>query len=120
VECSAAIGRYGGEVARYFGDGVMAFFGWPVHMRMTPLVLFTPSLERLCPEYEDFRASYPELSSGVCSGPVVVGEIGTSGTWSMDAVGEDAEYRCTSTDPCRCPTLVLISESTRASCMGSF
>ena len=29
VECSAAIARYGGEVARYFGDGVMAFFGWP-------------------------------------------------------------------------------------------
>src|SRR5207344_3259174 len=28
-ECSTAIGRYGGEVARYFGDGVMAFFGWP-------------------------------------------------------------------------------------------
>jgi class 3 adenylate cyclase len=29
VECSTAIMRYGGEVARYFGDGVMAFFGWP-------------------------------------------------------------------------------------------
>ncbi len=29
AECSTAIGRYGGEVARYFGDGVMAFFGWP-------------------------------------------------------------------------------------------
>jgi len=28
-ECSTAIGRYGGEVARYFGDGVLAFFGWP-------------------------------------------------------------------------------------------
>src|SRR5512144_2576429 len=28
-ECSTAIKRYGGEVARYFGDGVMAFLGWP-------------------------------------------------------------------------------------------
>jgi class 3 adenylate cyclase len=28
-KCSTAIRRYGGEVARYFGDGVMAFFGWP-------------------------------------------------------------------------------------------
>src|SRR3981081_2228184 len=27
--CSTAIRRYGGEVARYFGDGAMAFFGWP-------------------------------------------------------------------------------------------
>src|SRR4051812_46615760 len=26
--CSAAVSRYGGHVARYFGDGVMAFFGW--------------------------------------------------------------------------------------------
>ena len=27
--CTTAITRYQGHVARYFGDGVMAFFGWP-------------------------------------------------------------------------------------------
>ena len=27
--CSAAIRRYEGRIARYFGDGVMVFFGWP-------------------------------------------------------------------------------------------
>src|SRR6185437_15134096 len=27
--CNKAIDRYGGSVARYFGDGIMAFFGWP-------------------------------------------------------------------------------------------
>ena len=32
-ECSTAIRRYGGEVARYFGDGVMAFYGWPQRAR---------------------------------------------------------------------------------------
>jgi Adenylate cyclase, family 3 (some proteins contain HAMP domain) len=67
VECSAAIGRYGGEVARYFGDGVMAFFGGPVHTRMTPFVLFTPPGDCVR-SYEDFRASYPELSSGCLLG----------------------------------------------------
>jgi hypothetical protein len=27
--CSAAIRRYDGRVSGYFGDGVVAFFGWP-------------------------------------------------------------------------------------------
>src|ERR1700747_497764 len=88
VECSAAIGRYGGEVARYFGDGVMAFFGWPraheddavraVHAALTVLSEVTniPGEVAL------------SVRVGICSGRVVVGEIGESGTWSMDAVGE--------------------------------
>src|SRR6185312_1876109 len=28
-ECSTAIKRYGGDVARYLGDGVLAFFSYP-------------------------------------------------------------------------------------------
>src|SRR5438067_3042679 len=28
-ECSTAIRRYEGKVARFVGDGMMAFFGWP-------------------------------------------------------------------------------------------
>ena len=59
-ECSTAIRRYGGEVARYFGDGVMAFFGWPVHTRMTPFVLFTRPW-RLFPGLRRFQGQLPWL-----------------------------------------------------------
>ena len=27
--CAAVIGRWGGHVAKYMGDGVLAYFGWP-------------------------------------------------------------------------------------------
>jgi class 3 adenylate cyclase len=28
--CAQVIGRWGGHVAKYMGDGVLAYFGWPV------------------------------------------------------------------------------------------
>ena len=28
--CAGVIGRWGGHVAKYMGDGVLAYFGWPV------------------------------------------------------------------------------------------
>ncbi|UPK38239.1 AAA family ATPase [Bradyrhizobium sp. 186] len=112
VECSAAIARYGGEVARYFGDGVMAFFGWPRAHEDDAVRAVHASLEIV---FGVTKISGPVTLNcrvGVCSGPVVVGEIGDSGTWSMDAVGETPNIAA------RLQTLsaantVLISESTR-------
>src|SRR5207248_11482001 len=56
---------------------------------------------------------------GICSGPVVVGEIGDSGTWSMDAVGETPNIAA------RLQTLaaantVIISESTKRLVSAAF
>ncbi len=73
VGCSAAIGRYGGEVARYFGDGVMAFFGWPRAHEDDAVRAVHASLEIVSgvtkiPGPVNFGASYPELSSGCLLG----------------------------------------------------
>src|SRR4029077_13645043 len=87
-ECSTAIRRYGGEVARYFGDGVMAFFGWPYAHEDDAARAVHAALEIV---FRVTKIPGPVTLAcrvGVCSGPVVVGEIGDSGTWSMDAVGE--------------------------------
>src|ERR1700722_13638403 len=86
-ECGAAIKRYGGEVVRYFGDGVMAIWGYPgAHEN---------DADRAIHAALDIVFAVPKISGpvtlacrvGVCSGPVVVGEMGDSGT-SVDAVGE--------------------------------
>ena len=119
-ECSTAIRRYGGEVARYFGDGVMAFFGWPHAHEDDAVRAIHAALEIV---FGVTKISGPVTLScrvGVCSGPVIVGEIGNSATsWSMDAVGETPNMAA------RLQTLaatntVLISELTRRLVSAAF
>jgi class 3 adenylate cyclase/tetratricopeptide (TPR) repeat protein len=119
-ECSTAIRRYGGEVARYLGDGVMAFFGWPSAHEDDAARATHAALEIV---FGITKISGPvTLASrvGVCSGPVIVGETGNSATsWSMDAVGETPNMAA------RLQTLaatntVLISESTRRLVSAAF
>src|SRR5437773_6512593 len=119
VGCSAAIGRYGGEVARYFGDGVMAFFGWPRAHEDDAVRAIHAGLEIVSGVTKISGPVTLNCRVGVCSGPVVVGEIGDSGTWSMDAVGETPNIAA------RLQTLaaantVLISESTRRLVWAAF
>jgi class 3 adenylate cyclase/predicted ATPase len=119
VECSGAIGRYGGEVARYFGDGVMAFFGWPRAHEDDAVRAIHASLEIVSGVTKIAGPATLNCRVGVCSGSVVVGEIGDSGTWSMDAVGETPNIAA------RLQTLaaantVLISESTRRLVWAAF
>jgi class 3 adenylate cyclase/predicted ATPase len=112
-ECSTAIRRYGGEVARYFGDGVMAFFGWPYAHEDDAARAVHAALEIVSGVTKISGPVNLACRVGVCSGPVVVGEIANStASWSMDAVGETPNIAA------RLQTLaaintVLISESTR-------
>jgi class 3 adenylate cyclase/predicted ATPase len=118
-ECSTAIRRYGGEVARYFGDGVMAFFGWP-HAHEDDAVRATHAALEIVSGVAGIPGPVTlTCRVAVCSGPVVVGEIGESGTWSMDAVGETPNIAA------RLQTLaaantVVISESTKRLVSAAF
>jgi class 3 adenylate cyclase/predicted ATPase len=112
AECDTAIRRYGGEVARYFGDGVMAFFGWPYAHEDDASRAVHAALEIVIGVAKISGPVSLTSRVGVCSGPVVVGEIGGSGTWSMDAIGETPNIAA------RLQTLaaantVIVSESTR-------
>ena len=112
-ECSTAIRRYGGEVARYLGDGVMAFFGWPYAHEDDAARAVHAALEIVSGVTKISGPVTLACRVGVCSGPVVVGEIANStASSSMDAVGETPNIAA------RLQTLaaintVLISESTR-------
>jgi class 3 adenylate cyclase/tetratricopeptide (TPR) repeat protein len=119
-ECSTAIRRYGGEVARYFGDGVMAFFGWPRAHEDDALRAVHAALEIVSGVTKISGPVTLACRVGVCSGPVVVGEIvNSTASWSMDAVGETPNIAA------RLQTLaatntVLISESTRRLVSAAF
>ncbi|TAI63059.1 adenylate/guanylate cyclase domain-containing protein [Bradyrhizobium sp. Leo170] len=118
-ECSTAIRRYGGEVARYFGDGAMAFFGWPYAHEDDAVRATHAALEIVSRVTKIAGPVTLTCRVGVCSGPVVVGETGDSGTWSMDAVGETPNIAA------RLQTLaaantVVVSESTRRLVSAAF
>lgn len=120
AECSTAISRYGGEVARYAGDGVMAFFGWPrAHEDDAPRAIHA-ALEIVSRVSKVPGPVTLACRVGICSGPVIVGEIANStASWSMDAVGETPNIAA------RLQTLatanaVLISESTRRLVSAAF
>jgi class 3 adenylate cyclase/tetratricopeptide (TPR) repeat protein len=119
VECSTAIRRYGGEVARYFGDGVMAFFGWPRAHEDDAVRAVHTALEIVSGVTKISGPVTLTCRVGVCSGPVVVGEIGDSGTWSMDAVGETPNVAARLQSLAAANT-VLISESTRRLVSAAF
>src|SRR6478752_7555495 len=112
-ECSTAIRRYGGGVARYLGDGVMAFFGWPYAHEDDAARAVHAALEIVSGVTKIPGPVTLACRVGVCSGPVVVGEIANStASGSMDAVGQTPNIAA------RLQTLaaintVLISESTR-------
>ena len=119
-ECSTAIRRYEGEVARHFGDGVMAFFGYPLAREDNALRAVHAALEIV--------SGVPKISGpvtvacrvGICSGSVVVGEIGNStNSWSVDAVGETPNIAAR-LQTLAAPNTVLISESTRRLVPGAF
>jgi class 3 adenylate cyclase/predicted ATPase len=119
-ECSTAIRRYGGEVARYLGDGVLAFFGWPyAHEDDAPRAVHA-ALEIVSVVTKISESVTLACRVGVCSGPVVVGEIRNStASWSMDAVGETPNIAAR-LQTLAAPNTVLISESTKRLASAAF
>ncbi len=120
VECSTAIRRYGGEVARYFGDGVMAFFGWPRAHEDDASRAVRAALEIVAGVTKISGPVTLASRVGICSGPVVVGEIGNgASSWSMDAVGETPNIAARLQNLAKINT-VIISESTRRLISAAF
>ncbi len=87
--CSAAIRRYGGQVANFAGDGVMAFFGWPRAHEDAAIRAVHAGLETLSAVTDIPGPVRLASRVGICTGRVVVGQIGRGGPGeTLEAVGE--------------------------------
>jgi class 3 adenylate cyclase/tetratricopeptide (TPR) repeat protein len=118
--CNAAVKRYGGWVARYMGDGVMAFFGWPHAHEDDAIRAVHAGLEAVAAVAQLAAPVELAVRVGVSSGPVVVGEIGgTDETASVDAVGETPNIAAR-LQTLATPNSILISETTRRLLAGAF
>jgi class 3 adenylate cyclase/tetratricopeptide (TPR) repeat protein len=81
IHCGDVIARYDGFVARYVGDGILTYFGWPAERAVRAALEIVHSVK---------RASSTEALSvriGIATGPVVVGEQAGAGDQSKLAVG---------------------------------
>src|SRR3954469_7241273 len=90
-QCAAAIRRYDGHIARYMGDGVLAYFGFPVAHEDDAERAVHAAFQMI----ETISAlSFPRTPSiqvriGIATGLVVVGElIGEGPSREFTLVGE--------------------------------
>ena len=87
THCGDVIARYDGFVARYVGDGILTYFGWPTAHEEDAERAVRAALEIV---HTIKRASSTEALSvrvGIATGSVVVGEQAGAGDQSKLAVG---------------------------------
>jgi class 3 adenylate cyclase len=114
--CAAVVGRYGGTIDKFTGDGIMAVFGAPVALEDHAIRACLAALgvqeeaNRLAVDVREYDGVDLQLRVGLNSGEVIAGEIG-SGALGYTAVGEQVgiAQRMESVAP---PGGVMLSEST--------
>ena len=114
--CAAVVGRFGGTVDKFTGDGIMAVFGAPMALEDHAIRACLAALgvqeeaKRLAVEVQERDGVEVRLRVGLNSGQVIAGEIG-SGPFGYTAVGEQVgmAQRMESVAP---PGGVMLSEST--------
>ena len=120
--CSAVVARYDGLVAKFMGDGILAYFGFPrAH---------EDDAERAVRAGLEIAALAPRLNSGadeplavrigVATGRVVVGEVIGQGSAQEQAVVGETPNLAARLQALAEPGGVLIADSTRRLLGGAF
>ena len=85
--CGEVIARYDGFVARYVGDGILTYFGWPTAHEDDAERSVRAALEIVPAVKQAFSAEALSVRIGIATGPVVIGEQAGMGDQSRLAVG---------------------------------
>lgn len=112
--CEQVIGRYGGYVARYSGDGLLAYFGYPSATEHDAERAVRAGLEII----EAVRTLRPGLALhtriGIASGEVVVGEVvGEGASREVTVVGETPNLAARLQAMCTPDTVVISGDTHR-------
>jgi class 3 adenylate cyclase len=113
--CASAVAKFGGSVAKYLGDGVLAYFGYPEAHEDDSERAVRAGLQLIdAISAIDPRSGFkPQIRVGVATGLVVVGElIGEGSAQERVAVGETLNLAARIQAAAPANSLV-ISESTR-------
>ncbi len=110
--CASVIKRFNGFIARYVGDGILIYFGYPQAQEFEAESAVRAGLEII---REITKLDKPELKVrvSIATGTVVVGDIVGEGTEERDAVvGETPNLAARLLKLAR-PGAVVVSESTK-------
>lgn len=117
----AAVSRYAGHVARYMGDGIMVYFGYPRVQEHDPERAVRAALEisrgvaRLRPAGLRLRTRI-----GIATGAVVVGQLIGTGIARERAVVGETPNLAARLQALAEPDTVVVADSTRRLCGGLF
>ena len=112
------VDRYAGLVARYIGDGILIYFGYPVAYEDSPQRALNAALEIVSsmPALA-MNAGIPgiemQVRIGINTGSVVVGNIGSGETIEHMAAVGDVPNIAARIQSCADPGEILIGSSTR-------
>jgi class 3 adenylate cyclase/predicted ATPase len=121
--CARVVERYGGYIARYVGDGILVYFGYPTAHEDDAERAVLTGLEIVQAQAEPSRPGLPAAPSvriGIATGLVVVGDVVAEGTKERDsAVGEtpNVAARLQQMAPANC---LYIASSTHALVRAKF
>ncbi len=86
--CRQVITRYEGHIAQYLGDGVLAYFGYPIAHEDDAARAVHSGLEIVTVVHQLAYTPPLQVRIGIHTGPVVVGEIGAGEHTERLALGE--------------------------------
>jgi len=113
--CTELVERNGGFVARYMGDGMLAYFGYPqAHEHDAErAVLAGPTIVDAVPKLDAAAGSPLQVRVAIATGLVVVGDLIGSGEAQERAVTGDAPNLAARLQAIAEPNTVVIADSTR-------
>ncbi|ESY03927.1 MULTISPECIES: adenylate/guanylate cyclase domain-containing protein [unclassified Mesorhizobium] len=119
---AGAITRFGGYVAKYLGDGVLAYFGWPMAYEDHAERAIRAGLEALA-AVEAFQSpSGEQLKAriGIASGHVVVGDIAGSSANERASIAGDTPNLAARLQAAAAPGQIVVADATRRLAGQSF
>ena len=119
---AGAIGRFGGFVAKFMGDGVLAYFGFPRAFEDAAERAVRAAIAILAEIGDIERPDGARLQArvGIATGLVVVGEIVGTGTAQERTIVGETPNLAARLQALAAPDTILISESTQNLLGGLF
>src|ERR1700693_1646258 len=113
--CAEQIAKAGGFVAKYMGDGVLAYFGYPqAHEHDAErAVLAGLALVEAVPKLSTMAGSPLQVRIGIATGLVVVGDLIGMGAAQEQAVVGDTPNLAARLQGIAEPNMVVVAEGTR-------